>query len=130
MKPIRYLVITLLSLLSMTTQAGDFDGSRLLICAPVTAMDCVRGDDCLTGLPEDIGAPAFMRLDFTGRAVIGPKVTSPILLMDKTSDQILLQGREIDFGWTIALDSKNGEMAVTLTDRNGAYVLFGSCTPL
>ena len=130
MKPIRYLVITLLSLLPMATQAGDFDGSRLLICAPVTTMDCVRGGDCLTGLPEDVGAPAFMRLDFTGRAVIGPKVTSPILLMDKTSDQILLQGREIDFGWTIALDSKNGEMAVTLTDRNGAYVLFGSCTPL
>jgi hypothetical protein len=130
MKSIRYLIVVFLPLLPVNTQAGDFDGSRLLICAPVKTMDCVRGDDCLTGLPEDVGAPAFMRLDFAKKTVIGPKVTSPIMLMEKTGDQILLQGREVNFGWTIALDSENGEMAVTLADRNGVYVLFGSCTPL
>jgi hypothetical protein len=130
MKLIRHCAAGIFSLLAMGAVAGDFDGSVPLICAPVTAMDCVRGDDCLTGLPEDVGAPAFMRMDFVKRTVAGPKVASPIMLLDKTETQLLLQGREASFGWTIALDSKSGEMTVTLANQDGAFVLFGSCTPL
>jgi len=113
----------------MVALAGDFDGSKPLICAPVTALECVRGDDCISGLPEDVGAPAFMRIDFVKRAVVGPKLTSPILLLEKTESQLLLQGREADFGWTMALDALTGELTLTLASQNGAYVLFGSCTP-
>jgi hypothetical protein len=42
----------------------------------------------------------------------------------------LLQGTELGFAWTIALDQANGKMMVTLVDRDGAFVFFGSCTPL
>ena len=130
MKLVRYCAACLFSMLATTAAASDFDGSLPLICAPVTTMDCVRGDHCLTGLPEDVGAPAFMRMDFVKRTVTGPKATSPILLMDKTDNQILMQGREAGYGWAIALDTLSGEMTVTLAERNGAFVLFGSCTPL
>jgi hypothetical protein len=30
----------------------------------------------------------------------------------------------------MALNSDDGKMTVTMSNRNGAYVLFGSCTPL
>ena len=129
MKLIRHLASLTLSLLAMTAFASDFDGSKSLICAPVAAMDCVRGDDCITGLPEDVGAPAFMRLNFAKKSVQGAKNASPILLMEKTENQVLLQGRESDYGWTIALDSRSGEMTVTLANQGGAFVFFGSCTP-
>jgi hypothetical protein len=82
------------------------------------------------GLPEDFGAPVFMRLDFAKKAVLGPKHTSPMLLQEKTDSQLLLQGREGAFAWTIAIDSESGNMAVTLVNRSNAYVLFGNCTPL
>jgi hypothetical protein len=114
----------------MPALAGDFDGSKPLICAPVTAMDCVRGDDCATGLPEDVGAPAFMRIDFAAKTVIGPKRTTEILLLEKSETQLLLQGRESGFGWTIALEAEDGQMTVTLASIKGAFVLFGACTPL
>jgi hypothetical protein len=130
MKFIRQFAIGSLALLAAPVLAADFDGSKPLICAPVSAIDCNRGDDCLTGLPEDIGAPAFMRLDFAKKTVTGPKTSSPILLQEKTADQLLLQGREGPFGWTMALDSESGAMSLSLMSKKAAYVLFGSCTPL
>jgi hypothetical protein len=110
--------------------AGDFDGSRLLICAPVEAMDCVPGDTCARGRPDDVGAPAFMRIDFAKKAIVGPKRISPILFMEKSENQLLLQGTEHGLAWTLALDQSNGKLAATLVDRTGVFVLFGSCTPL
>ena len=111
-----------------SAQAGDFDGSRLLICAPVQAFDCAPGEDCAKGLPEEIGAPAFMRIDVSNKAVIGPKRTSPILLIDKSENQLLLQGFELGYGWVIAIDQETGKMTATLANREGAFVLFGACT--
>lgn len=130
MKLIRHLVLVVLPLLSAAVLAADFDGSKPLICAPVAAMDCLRGDDCLSGLPEDIGAPTFMRLDFAKKTVNGSRVTSDIMLMDKADGQLLLQGREAGFGWTMVVDQQTGQMTVTLASRTNAYVLFGACTPL
>jgi hypothetical protein len=111
-------------------QSADFDGSKMLICAPIEAMDCASGDGCERKLPEEVGAPAFMRVDVQKKVVIGPKQTSPILLIDKDDEQILLQGKERTFGWTISLDQDDGRMVATLVDHQGAFVLFGSCTPL
>jgi hypothetical protein len=113
-----------------TASAGDFDGSKLLICAPVEAMDCASGEGCPKERPEDIGAPNFLRIDFAQKAIVGPKQTTPILFIDKSDTQILLQGKEHGYGWTLALDQESGAMTATLVNREGAVVLFGSCTPL
>jgi hypothetical protein len=108
--------------------AGDFDGSRLLICAPVQAFDCAAGEDCAKGIPDDIGAPAFMRIDVANKAVIGPKRTSPILHVDKSDSQLLLLGTELGYGWTLAIDQETGKLTATLASREAAFVMFGACT--
>jgi hypothetical protein len=128
MQTIRNIVLLSISLLALPALAADFDGSKPLLCATQAALDCSRGDDCAAGLPEDIGAPAFMRIDLAKKAVIGPNTTSDILLQDKSGKQLLLQGREGGFGWTIVVDQEGGELTVTLTNRSGAYVLYGACT--
>lgn len=71
-----------------------------------------------------------MRIDFAKKLIIEPKRTSPILLMEKTEDQLLLQGIELGMTWTLALDQTDGSLSATLVGRDGAFVLFGSCTPL
>jgi hypothetical protein len=126
---IRTVVAAFLCFAGSITQAADFDGTKALICAPVEAMDCVPGEGCLKGTADDIGAPAFMRIDFVKKVVIGPKRTSPILYMDKSADQVLLQGTELGYAWALVLDTQ-GKMTTTLADRNGVFVMFGSCTPL
>ena len=116
--------------LGSTAIAGDFDGSKLLICAPVEAMECHTGEGCEPGTPDDVGAPAFMRVDFAKKVIVGPKRTSPIRSMDKEEKQILLQGTELGLAWSMALNSADGKMVLTLSNRDGAFVLFGACTPL
>jgi hypothetical protein len=91
-------------------------------------MDCSMGEDCTRGLAADIGAPTFLRIDFAKKAMIGPQRTSPIQLMEANEQQLLLQGTELGFAWSVALDKSTGEMSATLVNRDGAFVLFGACT--
>jgi hypothetical protein len=124
------LVMALVLLTAGTASAGDFDGSKLLICAPVEAIDCAAGEACTKGPPDDLGAPRFLRIDFAQKVIVGPKQTTPILFMDTSDNQLLLQGKELGFGWTLVLDQESGTLSATLVNREGAVVLFGSCTPL
>ena len=110
--------------------AADFDGSGPLICAPVEAVECHSGEKCEAGIPDDVGAPAFMRIDFARKVIVGPKRTSPIRSMEKDEKQILLQGTELGLAWSMALNIMDGKMVSTFSSRDGAYVLFGSCAPL
>jgi hypothetical protein len=111
-------------------QGADFDGSRTLLCANLEALDCVAGEECLKGLPDQVGAPQFMRIDFARKAVVGPKRESAFRTMEQSEGQLLLQGTELDYGWTIALNRQTGKTVVTILNRDGAFVLFGACTPL
>jgi hypothetical protein len=110
--------------------AADFDGSKRLICATVEARDCVPGEECLRGLPDEVGAPAFVRIDFEKKFLVGPHRTTPILFMEKGEKQLLLQGTELGYAWVLALDQTSGRFSASLTDLGGAFVLFGACTPL
>jgi hypothetical protein len=130
MKLIGNLAWGALALVAAPVLAADFDGSKPLVCATVSVADCERGSDCAVDLPEQFGAPTFMRVDFSKKTVTTPRVTTAILLQDKSESQLLLQGREGSLGWTLVLHPDSGHMTVSLTDRSGVYVLFGNCTPL
>lgn len=116
--------------LAASAFASDFDGSKRLICATVDARDCVLQETCIGGPPYEIGAPAFLRIDFERKAILGPQRTTPILFMEKSEQQVLLQGSEIGYAWALALDQASGRFAASLTNLDGTFVLFGSCTPL
>lgn len=131
MKILAYSIMVSLLLVSYQAWAEDsYDGTKPLLCASVEAISCEPGEPCEKGLPESIGAPQFMRIDFSKKEMIGPKRTTAIRLMEKTDHQVTLQGFELGMGWTFALDRSTGKMAVTLIDRGTAFVVFGACTPL
>jgi hypothetical protein len=108
--------------------AEDFGGSRPLLCATIEAADCASGADCVKGLPDRMGLPQFFRIDFAGKAIVGPERSSAVRLLEASDTQLLLQGTELGYGWTIALDRTDGKIAVTLANREGAFVVFGACT--
>lgn len=118
------------SVCSGLAAAADFDGSKNLICAPVKAMDCADGVDCVSGTPLEMGAPAFLRIDFEKKAVSGTYRSSPILQMEKSESQVLLQGFDQGLGWTVAITGSNGHMHATMAGQEGAIILSGSCTTL
>lgn len=129
---LRQCMVILCLLLATSAAAAEeiFDGTRTLLCASVEAIDCVSGETCVSGRPEAIGAPQFLRIDFAGQKIIGPKRTTPVLHMEKTEEQFLLQGIELEMGWVFALNRTTGKFSATLTDGEGAFVIFGACTQL
>ncbi|AUT71905.1 hypothetical protein [Paraburkholderia hospita] len=115
---------------SATLSAAEFDGSKPLLCATIDAHACDAGETCLRALPSELGAPQFLRIDFAKKTVTGPQHTTPIRFMQTDEKQILLQGTEFTFAWTIVLDTVDGTIGVTLVNRENALVLFGACTAM
>jgi hypothetical protein len=120
----------LLSTVALQVGAADFDGSKRLICATIDAHACDPGIACTRSLPADLGLPRFLTLDFDKRVVVGPAHTTPMASVNKSADQVLILGTEMGFGWTLVVDSVDGEMTLTIANRDDAFVLFGNCTPL
>ena len=114
---------------SAPAPGADFDGSKALTCATVEAHDCSAGETCRRGLAESVGAPQFMRIDFSKKTIAGPKRTTAIVSLTKAEQQLLLQGTELGYAWSIVLDTEDGSMAATLANRDGVVALFGACTP-
>jgi hypothetical protein len=108
--------------------ASDLDGSLPLICATVDARDRVWGSECFGGTPTEIGARAFMRIDFENKSITRPKRITPTKFMEKSAQQLLLQGAELGYGWDFALEQTTGRFSASLTNLHGAFLLFGSCT--
>ncbi|EEA04683.1 hypothetical protein BH160DRAFT_0215 [Burkholderia sp. H160] len=130
MKASQVCLAILLSTVALQAGAADFDGSKRLICATIDAHACDPGIACTRSLPADVGAPRFLTLDFDKRVVVGPAHTTPMVSVTKSPDQVLILGTEMGFGWTLVVDSADGEMTLTIANRDDAFVLFGNCTPL
>ena len=126
----RIIALTLAGLLSGATFADTIDGSKRVVCTTETLRDCVAGADCLNGVPAEYGAPTSLRLDFANKQVLGEKRKSKIRDLEKKDGQLLLQGREMGYGWTIAIEQKSGDMTLSLVNREGAFVLFGRCAAI
>ncbi|MFL9911186.1 hypothetical protein [Paraburkholderia sp. RL17-337-BIB-A] len=109
---------------------ADFDGSKPLLCSTIDAHFCDVGEVCYRTLPATLGAPQFIRINFAKKAIVGPQRTTEIQHMEPGDGQLLLQGTEMGYAWSVALNTKTGTMSTTLVNREDVFVLFGSCTPL
>lgn len=126
----RMMVIALAACCSMAALADPIKGAGRAICTTEELRDCVAGTECLNGSPAEYGAPVSMRIDFANRQVLGEQRSSKIRDIEKKDGQILLQGREMGYGWTIAIEAKSGAMTLGIVSREGAFVLFGRCVQL
>jgi len=107
-----------------------FDGAKPLFCSSIEALDCDPGMPCERGIPEIMGAPQFLRIDFAKNEIAGPLRTTKIRSMEKDDNQIVLQGYEIGLGWTLAIDRATGTTRITFAGSDASFIIFGACTPL
>lgn len=126
----RMMVMALAACCSTMVMAEPIDGSKRAICTTEELRDCVAGTECLNGLPAEYGAPTSLRIDFAAKQVLGERRKSKIRDVEKKDGQILLQGREMGYGWTIAIAAASGDMTLSIVNREGGFLLFGRCAPL
>jgi hypothetical protein len=130
MKSVRKIVLVSLAASASSWAFGsDFDGSKPLLCATTDAHFCDAGEICFRTLPEILGSPKFIRINFAKKTISASQRTTEIRYIEPGNGQLLLQGTELGYGWSIAIDTKTGSMSTTLVNREDVFVVFGACTP-
>jgi hypothetical protein len=110
--------------------AANFDGSKPLICAITTIMECDAAN-CDRYAPEGttVGAPSFIKIDVNTKVVtasFGRKST--LGTTTHTDGRLVLQGGENGRGWSATIDENSGEMSASVVDKDYTFSLFGACT--
>ena len=126
-------------LLSSVAMAGDFDGSKLLVCTNQQVNECVYGERCKMVTPMSINLPNFFNVDvkkkvITGKHDHGLDASTPVERIEHLDGKLMLQGADDGLPdvrdgmvWSMAIDEANGRMSLTASGDGFAIVAFGAC---
>ena len=122
--------------------AGDFDGSKPLLISVVKVVECVPDGYCSEKSPADLDMPKFLKVDFTNNIILpaptpeGAKGTE-IERREVVDGKLILQGAEDGYekmrdglGWTIAISEETGQVVLTASGDEVAFVVFGAALPM
>jgi hypothetical protein len=117
-----------------TAAAGDFDGSRDLLCVPTDAIQCEGAGNCNRVAVEEINLPRFVNVEFKkkqlrGTVLGGEEQTTAINSIQNTpGGRTILQGAQNDLGWSMTIDPATGDMSHAIAGDDIGYIMFGVCT--
>jgi hypothetical protein len=116
-----------LGLASSALAAGPRDGSVPLICAVTSMFDCTREAGCERQVPDE--GDELWRVDVEKRVVsnLDGSRSSPINTVEHKDGQLLLQGIQNGWAWSLVLYEETGRMSAGIADADGVIVLSGGC---
>ena len=129
-----------IGMISISAMAGDFDGSKELICSIMDVVECGPGGKCQQLTAEDVGIPDFLRINFEGKKISatqasGDKRSTDIEKFEKVDGKVIIQGAEDGIegvrdgvGWSLAIVEESGKMVLTASGDEVGFVVFGACT--
>jgi len=121
--------------------AGDFDGSKELLCACMRIVQCGPDGNCVQVSAEDIGLPEFLSIDFEKKTVSAlprgeNQTPSRIKNQERIFRKLVIQGVEEGVkdvhegvGWSIAISEETGKMVISGSGEQSGMVVFGTCIP-
>jgi hypothetical protein len=125
----------------LSTQAGSFDGSLNLVCAPQVAIECGPDGKCEQAMAASVNLPNFFQVDFSAKELSAiseseNKRTSQIKSMEFLDGKMFLQGADDGIegvrdglAWSMSISQDTGRLVVSASGGNEAFVIFGACTP-
>jgi hypothetical protein len=120
--------------LAQAAEAGDFDGSKPLVCSTSLAIECSNHYECRNSPPEVSLLPYFLRVDVQKKTLTGERDgAEEITQIDRVANDeglLMLQGLEHVRGWTMLISEETGRMSMTITDPVAGFVMFGACMRL
>ena len=130
-----------LCILPFNAQAGSFDGSQSLLCAPQIAIECGPDGKCEQAMAASVNLPNFFQVDFSAKELSAiteseDKRTSKIKSMEFLDSKLFLQGaddgiKDVRDGlaWSMSISQDTGRLVISAAGGNEAFVVFGACTP-
>ena len=134
------LSLFLICMIHMPVSAGDFDGSKELMCACMRVIECGPDGNCTEVSAEEIGIPQFLEINFEKKTISAPQwgenqTPSQIENLERIDGKLILQGAEDGYkevrdgtGWSMAISEETGKMVLTESGDQVAFVVFGACT--
>ena len=134
------LVMLLICAVPFTALAGSFDGSKTLLCAPQSAVECGPDGSCQQVSPTSVNLPDFFQIDFKEKMIT--RVTgsekhrgSKIKNMEVLDSKLVLQGADDGIenvrdgiAWSMTIAQDTGKLVASAAGDSEAFVIFGACT--
>ena len=121
--------------------AADFDGSKSLLVSVIRVNECTPDGSCSEVTPASAELPQFLKIDFTNKT-IRPAAgddempATTIERQEVVDGKLILQGAEDGYekmrdglGWTMAISQETGQVVLTASGDQVAFVVFGVCIP-
>jgi hypothetical protein len=136
--PASIAVLILLSL-SNTAHAGDFDGSKPLLCSVVSVIESTIDNGCSEVAPESVALPQFLKVDLEKKIVTPARASdgdrkSVIRRMERMGGKLILQGADEGIkdvrdsvGWTATISEETGRFVLTASGDEEAFIVYGAC---
>jgi hypothetical protein len=117
------------SLAAGSVWAADFDGSKVMVCAPAETLKCDVNTGCVEGEADNVNLDRFLRIDVNSKSVtgVGSERATAIKHVGHDGGQLVLQGSQNGRGWSAAISESTGEMTITVAGERVAFVVFGAC---
>ena len=134
------LVMLLICAVPFTVFAGSFDGSKALLCAPQSAVECGPDGSCQQVSPTSVNLPDFFQINFKEKMIT--RVTgsekhkgSKIDNMEVIDSKLILQGADDGvegvrdgLAWSMTIAQDSGKLVASAAGESEAFVIFGACT--
>ena len=129
------LLSCLSALAPATLVAGDFDGSKPLICAAIFSTEChAETQECVSGAPWKINFPVFSEIDFKGKLISTVDAyknerQTRIESMDHLPDgRLSLHGDDGVYSWSMLIAEDTGSATLAAAGEEVGFIIFGACT--
>ena len=144
MKRYIWIVITILGsiMAASAVKAGDFDGTRPLLISVIRVIECTPDGTCHEVSPASVELPQFLKIDFTSKTIqpATAEAKTPATAIERqevVDGKLILQGAEDGYekmrdglGWTMAISEATGQVVLTASGEQVAFVVFGASMPL
>jgi hypothetical protein len=136
-------IVTLIVCFGLTPQAiaGDLDGSKPVLVSVARILECTRVEGCRDVSAESVGLPQFLQIDFAKKTIrpSGDKEDIPDTAIERSEEvdgKLILQGAEDGYenmrdglGWSLAIAEDSGQVVLTASGDQVAFVVFGTAIP-
>ena len=133
-------IILFFFLTGMPALAGDFDGTKPLICASIKLFECAEKPGCQEVTAREISLSQLVRINVDEKKIIGnvdgtERVTQ-IEYVEHIDGKLMLYGAEEGdeairdgVAWNATIDEETGSLVFSATGDGVAFVVFGACIP-